>query len=276
MELQFGMKFEELQFTPPILSLSGYDFCDSMLSACYLLSTMCFPSPESERLRKKSTALLYASMVSESNTSDVFAQMHSKVDANFIEALISPPPIDIDGLFRSMKESQKEGLIAGEILHKIYCMNKANVIQPSYNKARAFIQHDAEKNNLQISHSNSTIDRIWSKYKNVSHLWTAMQYLEPHKYVDGPPPITALVGEENIVTLLSIAEHFRLFGENYVTHNTNANSQRPMFETGEAWRPAPCFPLLHLDWEAWGEGQKIIPDLTEKLKHFKNRRKRLK
>jgi hypothetical protein len=276
MELQFGIKFEELQFNPPILSLSGYDFCNSMLSACYLISIMCFPSPESERLRKKSTALLYASIVAKYNNCDIFPQLHSKVDAELIKAIISPPSTDIEELFKNIEESQKDGSVAGEILHNIYCMNKIDVNQPSYNKARAFIQHDVEKKNLGISHSDSTIDRIWSKYRSVSHLWAAIQYLEPHKYIDGPPPITELIGEENIVMLLSTAEHFRLFGENYVTHNTNTNSQRPLFAKGEAWRPAPDFPLIHLEWEAWGEGQKIIPDITEKLTYFKSRRKRLK
>ena len=279
METTYQATFGELQFNPPTLTMPHLGFGQGILSCCYLMAIMCFPGCGNESLRKKATAILYGSFMTQyfpEGCDDTLQEMHDPIDINFVKTLILPPPMDINALTDSLIESQKEGSIAGEIIHNIFCMDQINISQPSYYKARAFIQYDIEKQNVNISHSDSTIDRCWSKYKNVSHLWAAMQYLETDKYRGGPPPITELIDERNVVMLLSVAERFRIFGEKYVTHNTNMNSLRTLFAKGEAWRPAPNFPLCHVEWEIWGEGGKIIPDLEEKLTYFKNKRKSVK
>lgn len=279
MEQHFGNKFDDLLFDPPILSLSAYNPSDTMLSSCYLIAVMCFPGPNDEKLRRKATALLYGHMATTAACDPVIlSELCTIIDINFIKVLITPPSLDLEELLNKIYESQRIGCIVGSIFENIYTMNHANIKLPSINKGKFIVQHDIKRLNIHTHCSDDTLDRYWNKFKPVSHLWAALNCVMSEKY--GEPTegqeytlIAEIIDEENVASLISIAEHFRYFGEKFVTHNTNVNAQRALFATNEAWRPTTDFPIFIYEWDEWVD-ENICSDLKTQLTHYKSGKKK--
>jgi len=275
MEQHFGNKFGDLLFTPPILSLSAYDLGDTKLSSCYLTAVMCFPGQDDDKLRRKATAVLYGHMATTAaNEPDILPHLYKIMDIDFIEALVTPPSLDTVELYNKIYESQKIGWIVGTIFENIYTMKYANIKLPSINKGKFLVQLDIKELGLNVCCSEDTLGRYWEKFKPVSHLWAALECVILEKYGEPAPgqdylPIAEIIDEEIVVSVISIAEHFRHFGEEFVTHNTNINAQRALFAKNEVWRPTTDFPILCFDWDKWAN-EKYCSNLKEKLTCYKS------
>jgi hypothetical protein len=216
------------------------------LTPLKLLSVMLFPDDEVAGKQWLAAAALSAPR-SVANPGDEIS-----TSLEILKMICAAPASE--ELMREADERALHGKVAANILWLVLSLASSAPEHATVRKAiRVMGIHSARngKNGVSVlPRDTTTIKRIWSRFKPVSHLWAAIQY-QSANLNNISQSIGALIGPENLPNVLAVAEEIRVRAENHRPPGGSANS-RPLkvstLDPENTWKPPAnlVLPVIRL------------------------------
>ena len=172
----------------------------------------------------------------------------------------------------------RRAAMAGDLLLYILRLEKHG-FGGSYNRASKILQRiyadSTTPGGTSVPHSRETINKAWSTYKPVAHLWAAWRVVtDAFFHEQGIPPTStgfcteAFTEDQNrwfgndFPSFLALAELFREFGVSHIS--VRLRDPRPTLPPDETWSCRGHIPLPAI--------QQVIPPLTGREQAILNSR----
>jgi hypothetical protein len=206
------------------------------LTPLKLLSVMLFPDDGIARTQWVAAAALSAPHSAQANrTDEIFTSLE-------ILKMIAEAP-SRDELMRRSAERAVQGKVAANILWLVLSLASSAPQHATVRKAiRVIGVHSARfhtDGTGRLPSDTTTIKKIWSRFKTVSHLWAAIQYQRSREgYSSGS--LGDLMSPESVPEVLAIAKHIRVRGEGHRPPGGSTNSRRLDVSTLDpetTWKP---------------------------------------
>jgi len=217
----------------------------------------------------------------DSFTAVVIAQMHLELDDDLEEVGVTKHLLrtvlnshSMKDIYSDAAKQTRKGLTAGYILSALHGLHLLGAEEPSLRKAYYLVSQEYSEarteNGDKVGSSDTFLRNTFEPFRNVSHLWAAMDYLKGVVRADyglgyDETLHTVLTNESSFRYLLSIAEQLRFFGESFAT----PREAKVVLDTKNTWKVPSDFPLL----DPLAYKPKSVEWIQEKIKlYYLNKR----
>ncbi len=213
----------------------------------WILALMHFP--HDERSRKRYLAVRMAEQSLSAKETQTFELTR--------EALESIVDAAMGGVWSSVEQTAKRGIVAGDVLMVMYAMHAApwELPAPSFGRAIDVIKRFASDPGMgaeyadgaKLPRSDRIVRECISEFRSVAHLWGAFRL---HQAFPLPTQLheDLLRSREGARALLGIARTLQEFGVSFVPQL--ANPPTSILDPANIWRVPDTVPKFSLRWPA--------------------------
>ncbi len=224
-------------------------------NAFTIIAVMCHPDEVGKR-NEYWTCLLIKMIVETSADGEALEELPSSM----LEVLLNAP--SYTEVHNRAIDNSIKGHVAGLILLSYAFMAETDQEEPSMRKAKHITSWILKKHSTgsSIGKTLPSLDKFWSEFRSVAHLWAAFLVLQEQGSV---------LLSENVNEFLGIAEWFREFGEGCFP--SRVKNSEALLDPEQTWRPHPDYLILTA---TKGYPEKItFPEcMANALKSYKSKR----